>query len=579
MDSQHIKIRIGLACAVFLVATVVLVMLFGGGKMPRLFSSDYEIYVLLKQAPMLNENSPISKNGVEIGRVTRVRLVDDDRMVEITARIKGNVKLYTNEDCNLSLNLLGQSTLNFMPRTDEPLGEVLAAKSTIHGVTPIDLMRVADALQSDASKALRSMTDVANEMKVVLGVINQVLGSPEEVAQKLKRLEDMAERAAQMITVGNSVLSSVNELISDQEIKEGIKVSTTQLPAVIAEGKKLMARFNEVSDQIVPLLKRMDGTIGKVDLNLDNIAQFTEALGENGPQIAESLTIAAQQFEVSLTQLSEFSRSLNNPDGSIGQLLGDPEFFQSLSSTIRNADRTIKNMERITVLMQPILQDVNVFTDKIAREPGQLGLKGLVSKNPPTKGLPNAYATPWQPVPNGGILQQSERIQLIRPRNWPLGVQQFQYRNEPVPLQNRYASQVIDLPDSPYDDADFGLPTSLFGVYDEAAMPIPEVRRPESEARSLPLSYQTPQIASRNRVVIVPMNVPSTSPEVRSTTTLEIDFTPINVLPVRLASGSVATTPPIIQPLHGKSEPAPPQNVVQPVQRSEIKIPTFQPTF
>ncbi|MCL2116943.1 MAG: MlaD family protein [Planctomycetaceae bacterium] len=609
MDSQHIKIRIGIVCVGFLIATVILVMLFGGGKM-RLFSSDYEIYVLLKQAPMLSENSPVYKNGVAIGRVTRVQLVDEDRMVEITARINSNIKLYTNEDCNLSLNLLGQSTLNFSPRADEPLGEMLAAQSRIHGVTPIDLMRVADDLQSDASKALRSATGVADEMKAALGIINQILGAPEEVAQKQQKIEEMVEQAAETMTLVNSVLTSVNELISDLEMIEGIRTSSTQLPDIIREGKTLMAKFNEMSDQIAPLLQKAEGAIGKFDQNLDNISQFTEALGENGPQIAEALTAAAQEFEGGLAQLSEFARSLNNPDGSIGQLLNDPEFFQSLNSTIRNADRTIKNIERITVQLQPILQDVNVFTDKIAREPGQLGLRGLFDRSPPTKGIPDAYANSWQPARFNGIpQQQSERIQFIRPRNWPFGMQQYQYRNEPVPVQNRYATQVTDLPDSPYDDTNFRLQTSGFGFHDGAAMPTPEAQYPEFEARNLPMSYQTPQIVPHNRVVIVPVqavslqasdfklqaseNGPNTiadvrNPrhEIRSGTTLEIDFTPEETSPVRLASGNISAAPPIIQPLHGKSEQIASQEnriaeatVKKPERRTEIKVPNFQPTF
>ena len=536
---------------------------------------------------MLSENSPVYKNGVEIGRVTRVRLVKDDRMVEITARINGATKLYTDEDCNLSLNLLGQSTLNFIPKADQPHGEVLPAKSTIYGVTPIDLMRVADALQSDASKALHSVAEVADEIKVSLGVINRIIGTPEEVVQKQQRLEEMVERAAKTMTLINSVLGSVNELISDREIKEGIKVSTTQLPGIIDEGKKLMAKFNAMSDQLAPLLKSVENTIGKVDTNLDNILQLTEALGENGPQIMEALATAAQEFEGGLAQLSEFARSLNNPDGSIGQLLGDPEFFQSLNSTIKNANRTIKNIERITVQVQPILHDVNVFSDKIAREPGLLGLKGAFDRSPPTKGIPDAYANPWQLSRNSGIpQQQSERIRLIRPRNWPFGVQQ--YRNEPVPQQNRYATQVIDLPDSPFDDGGYDYTVPMETYYESLS--------PE------PVSYALKsQIPQRDRVVVLPVQVVASHhaepvkapaswvhapPSATRSSLLEIDFSPDKASPLRLASGNVSTAPPIIQPLHGKSEQTRPQGnrsqeatITKPERLQEIKVPNFQPTF
>jgi len=322
MDSQQIKIRIGLACVAFLAATVVLVMLFGGGKMPDIFSKDYEIYVLLKQAPMLNENSPVYKNGVEIGRVTRVELVNGDREVKITLRIRSNVKLYTDEECNLSLNLLGQSTLNFTPKIteqqpDRPEPKVLEAKSTIDGVTPIDIAKLADSLQNDATKAIRSMSSVADQIGKTFGIINQILGSPEEVAFKQERLEEMVNNAAKTITLISSVLSSVKELIDDPDIREGIKSSSKELPGVIDEGKKLLTTFNGMTGQITKMLKQVDLTIGKVDQNLDHFTQFTEALGDNGPQFLEALVSAAKEFDGSMAQLSEFARSLNNPDGSV----------------------------------------------------------------------------------------------------------------------------------------------------------------------------------------------------------------------------------------------------------------------
>ncbi|MCL2623173.1 MAG: MlaD family protein [Planctomycetaceae bacterium] len=620
MNNQHIKIRIGIVCVGFLIATVVLVMLFGGGKMPRWFGSDYEIYVLLKQAPMLSENSPVYKNGVEIGRVTRVQLVENDRMVEITARIKGNIKLYTNEDCYLSLNLLGQSTLNFTPNADLPLGEMLLPKSTIYGIPPMDLTRMADVLQGDASKAMRSVAEMADEVKNVLIVVNRIIGTPEEVAQKQQQLQEMVERTSQTLTLVKSVLGSVEELISDPDIKQGIKTSSTQLPGLIDEGKKLMANVNDMSDRFASLLQRVDNTIEKVDGNLDNITRLTEALGEDGPQFVSALASAAQEFDAGMAQLYDFTRSLNNPDGSLGRLLNDPEFFQTVTGTLRNADQTIKNIQRLTVQLQPILKDFNVFSDKLAREPGLLGLKGIFDKSPPTKGLPDAYSNPWQLGRNNGVpQQQSQRIQLIRTPQWPHGVQQ--YRNEPVPVQNRYASQVIDLPDSPYDDAwyDNSVPTEMY--YENLSLEripywfgdtTPTKQRPTG-AEKLQTNFQTAleplepvaptlgnHIPQRDRVILMPVHVVSpqyaepisepvwihASHSPPRGTSLEIDFAPEATAPYRLASGNVSTAPPIIQPLHGKTESTGTQEnhpsqtaAAKPERRPEIKVPNFKPTF
>ena len=599
MDSQQIKIRIGLVCVAFLVATVVLIMLFGGGKMPRWFSSDYELFVVLPQAPMLSENSPIYKNGVKIGRVTNIQLVDDDRNVEITARIDGNVRVYSNEECRLSLNLLGQSSLNFSPIQDAPQGPPLNKGDRIDGITPIDLLKVANTMQSDVSRVLENVSAAAEQLTASFEKINQVIGSPEEVARKQQQLEEMVAQAAETMGAVRSVLGSVDELISDPEIKQGIKISSTQLPGVIEEGRVLMANINRMSDQVALLLQRVDSTIGKVDGNLDNISSFTQALGSDGTQLLESLADVAGEFKVAASRLSEFTRALNDSDGSIGQLINDPEFFQSISNTVRNANQTIQNLERITVQLKPILQDVNVFSDKIARQPSLLGLRGVLDNSPPTKGTPDAFANPWGTGDNGIPQRQSERIQWQRTPHsklFPLGRQQF--RNETLPQQNRYASQVIDLPDE--------MPYSAQGEYGEEyynAVPVSENMSYPVETQNRPLYIvPAPRITGPlNTAFIQPVdkepawvgNISTNSamPAAQFAQggqddfVLEIDFSPetgpqlspplSQPLPLRLASGHETAT----QVSDSQIVPASHIVPVQQNRESKTAIPSYSPTF
>jgi phospholipid/cholesterol/gamma-HCH transport system substrate-binding protein len=522
MELQQVKIRIGLVCVVFLISTAALVMLFGGGKMPRFFSSDYEIYILFPQAPMLSENSPVCKNGVKIGVVTDVRLADNDRKVEITARIQGDVKLYTNEECRLQLNLLGQSTLNFTPKKEDERGEVLAAKSTIEGVNPIDLLEMAGDLQGDVSLALRSITSAASELTGTFNNINQIIGPPEEVARKQRRLEQMVDQAASTMTAVNRVLASVDELISDPGVKQGIKSSSTQLPVIIDEAKILMANINQMTTDMKTLLARADGTIGKVDQNLNNISKFTESLGVTGPQFIDVLSGVAQNFETTAEQLSKFSHSLNNPDGSVGQLINDPEFFQSLN-------RTVKNIEQVTRQLQPILRDANVFSDKIARQPSLLGLRGVFDKSPPVKGLPNAFPDSWEYGARSAdssqtIPYQTERIRWIRPpqsRLLPPAGRQY-FRNEPI-QQHRFASQVIDLPPTA---------NSVEDAWFYETNPNVSFHSSENDGDNPSVSdfYET---RNMTQPVYVPQNPPSIAPVVyaqtsalKKTPELEIDFEP-----------------------------------------------------
>jgi phospholipid/cholesterol/gamma-HCH transport system substrate-binding protein len=109
--------------------------------------------------------------------------------------------------------------------------------------------------------------------------------------------------------------------------------------------------------------------------NLSNLENFTKPLGERGPQLVDNLDGSLANINELLEQLVTFSDNLNSREGSLGRLMNDPALYLKL-------DRTLGNAEEITSRLKPILDDIRVFSDKIARDPRQLGLKGALDKRP-----------------------------------------------------------------------------------------------------------------------------------------------------------------------------------------------------
>ena len=79
-----------------------------------------------------------------------------------------------------------------------------------------------------------------------------------------------------------------------------------------------------------------------------------------------------------MSQVETFSRRLNSNEGSLGQLINDPELYNN----VRDAAANIRN---VTSRLEPIINDLRVFTDKIARDPGRLGVSGALQRNAKTK--------------------------------------------------------------------------------------------------------------------------------------------------------------------------------------------------
>ena len=106
---------------------------------------------------------------------------------------------------------------------------------------------------------------------------------------------------------------------------------------------------------------------------------MTGPLGERGEDDRRATsTRALARLDNLLTEMSDFGRKLNSGEGSLGQLMRNPDLYQHLNAAAIN-------IEQITCELKPIMADARVFSDKIARHPEVLGVRGAIQKSPGTK--------------------------------------------------------------------------------------------------------------------------------------------------------------------------------------------------
>jgi phospholipid/cholesterol/gamma-HCH transport system substrate-binding protein len=119
-------------------------------------------------------------------------------------------------------------------------------------------------------------------------------------------------------------------------------------------------------------------TVEGVDRNLRNLEGLTGPLGERGGEIVERVDRSVARLDELLGIMSDFGRKLNSGQGTFGKLMSDTELYDSLNATV-------KNIECLSRELKPIISDVRVFSDRIARHPEILGVRGAIQKSPGTK--------------------------------------------------------------------------------------------------------------------------------------------------------------------------------------------------
>jgi phospholipid/cholesterol/gamma-HCH transport system substrate-binding protein len=187
-------------------------------------------------------------------------------------------------------------------------------------------------------------------------------------------------------------MASVNEILGDEEVvmrqpldvPQGVNVSqppggpqppTTQPPI---DGRQMRQRIRQGLNELPDAIREMRITLQdfrtvlqSVERNSKNLEGLTEPLGEKGEGIANSIVEAVDGIDRLVEEFTVLSQSLNNRDGTLGQLINNPQLYENANRLICNANQVVLRVNDLTKRLQVVAEDARVFMDKVAREPGR----------------------------------------------------------------------------------------------------------------------------------------------------------------------------------------------------------------
>ena len=402
MDERVIKFRVGVMVLATLIIAGILVLLFG--DTPSLMRDDYTIYMHFNDAPGVTEGTPVRKSGILIGRVKSVRFAEQGGVI-VEAEIYRDVKLYRSEVPQVSGSLLGGDVvIQFVNRGTVPSeapppaaeqnarrrgpptrltggiqnepgdqqpakppqpieappapGQVVQPGEYIEGVVEPNAFQVISNMQGDLNEAIKALSNAGTEVSKLAGNINDLLESNDD---QINRIIGETEEA---IKTFQTAMTNINDVMGDEQVRENLKKMVESLPELLDESKNTVTSLRT--------------TVEGMDRNLRNLEGLTGPLGERGEVIVDRVDRSVARLDELLGILSNFGRKLNSGQGTIGKLMNDDELYNNLSAAARN-------IECVTQELKPIMSDVRVFSDRIARHPELLGVRGAIQKSPGTK--------------------------------------------------------------------------------------------------------------------------------------------------------------------------------------------------
>src|SRR5690606_21717413 len=140
-------------------------------------------------------------------------------------------------------------------------------------------------------------------------------------------------------------------VLGDEDLNLRLREALQGIPRILEDAGALLVGLQQVARQ--------------AEQNLANLQGLTEPLGREGEAIVSHARRSMQQLDELFEQLVTFSIAINESEGSLGRFVRDPDLYQKIL-------QSAENLEEFTRQLQPVVRDLRVFADKIARGPGRL---------------------------------------------------------------------------------------------------------------------------------------------------------------------------------------------------------------
>jgi phospholipid/cholesterol/gamma-HCH transport system substrate-binding protein len=441
MNEQTLRFRIGVFVLASLLLLAVLITLFG--SFPRLFVRAHEYTVRFAGAPGVEPGTPVRLSGVRVGEVKRVLLDDETGEVRVQILVEHQYTLRRNEQPTLVHGLLGgdtsidfipirgpaeqadrspippgtelagarQPTVNTLlteasealPTTQEALNDIRKAAQRYEQMAPLleqtareyrDLARATRDLVPELRRTNEEIRGLATDSRQTVPDLRKTndqlqatLITWQRTGERAKLILDRNEdRINESMDSLNESLKRANNLLNDENQRnlattlKNLRAGTENLPAISKNTEELLRESQKT-------MRRVNDSLVKADEVMGNLQQATKPFAERSNSIAKNLDEGTVRLNTVLGDMESFLRAIDRGDGTLKKLINDPSLYNHL-------DEIACMVARLVPQLEPILRNVNVFTDKIARHPESLGVRGAISPSSGLKESPTALPPP-----------------------------------------------------------------------------------------------------------------------------------------------------------------------------------------
>jgi len=428
METQRQEFRIGIMVLAAIACLTLMTIIFSKQPVIR-FHDDSLIHVRFQRLPGIKRNSPVFKNGVQIGRVHKVELVDQDREVEVAISLDRHRKVYTNEECRVRQNMImGEASLEFVKRMDfTGKVEEIDPAFPLVGSGSADFMSGFGGIEGDLSKIIQNVAETAEQLGSFVERINTMIGTPEELETRQATFEAIVQETRNTMASVRQTTDGLSNFVNDPVVQNNVRKMIADLPEVIDRSRTLVGESTLFVHDARTLLEKGGDSLDKLTAGLDRVTRTLEVVTNianqiegDVPEIISAVKRSALRLSSLFEELTLIVQNFREADGTVKRIIRDPEAYEKILATLDNVERITEEVDRmLRVDVKPITHNAKILTDKAARDPA-IFIRNLLRKEPPTKplscyfsaGMNGAPYYPYYPttIIEGEVIEVLEEI-------------------------------------------------------------------------------------------------------------------------------------------------------------------------
>lgn len=338
MSERTRDFMVGLVSIGGLLAISALLLLFG--ELESVVNPKYQLSIRTDQAAGIRSGSNVLLNGVPIGVVDNVRLEEGrvDHPVVIVAMVDQGMRI---------------------PDHVVPY----AATALLGGASVLEL-DVLEEEPSDPPRFLPRDGSAELEFDIKFRLLEELRT---ELEARAAPFEDALEEFKRLSAVYSDVGKNVNALLQPQDkeaLENGeqanIRTTIDTVSSMVVQAEKTMkeieriAADEELRADVRRTIANANDMITRASETIDRIGVVAEQVGSDSDKVARSLVPAIDELSTTLASVRDVARRVTEGDGTAGQLLRNPDLYNSLVNASEELEATLTSIQ---VLLEQLREE------------------------------------------------------------------------------------------------------------------------------------------------------------------------------------------------------------------------------